>query len=147
MNFGWKSHGSFRLIQQVESRLLRRSIGLLPITFYAGGNDVLPVLTPTTSDRDYVVVGKSVGRQLSPAVLAAVLITHKQIVTGKLDLCMIPSDLDVMKKSKHGRQADGNGDAPDLSIVDLDDLHLFLEEHLNGSLPGQYLKRFVGCVQ
>ena len=103
MDLGRESHRCFGLFQEAESRLLRGSIGLFPIAVHAARNDVLPVLSSTTSNRDYVIVSQSVGKQLALAILAAVLIPDEQIVTGEFDLCMIPSDLNIMKKSDHGR--------------------------------------------
>jgi hypothetical protein len=87
------------------------------------------------------------GVKLLSTILASVVISNKEVVARELHFGVFTLDLHIMQQSDHGGHSDRKRDAPDLAIIDLDDLDLLLEEHSDCPSPGDHLQGLIGCVQ
>ncbi len=135
-----RSNGPF---QGLQADLLRSPISLFAIADDTTGDNIFPAFVPSTSHRNNMIEGELAGRKTLATVLASMMISRINIGSGEPDLVMVPLHLDVSQQSQDRRKSNQQRNTSNLSIIFLDDLNLFLEQHPNSTLPGNHLYRLV----
>jgi hypothetical protein len=128
-------------------RFFRRATTFQVVTTDTGSYDVSPVLLPSLGDRNNMIEGKFFRFKASPAILTRILISGKDVASGKFHHPLLASDFNHLQESQHGRKLEGDRDASDLTIIDLQNLDFTLEEKQDRLLPRNNPQRLVGRVE
>lgn len=94
-----------------------------------------------------MIEGQLLRPMLTVTVLADVPITGENIDARKLDGAMAVFELHQFEQSHHGGELDGNRDAVNLAVVDLENFNLALPEESDCLLPMDDTQGFVRGVE
>jgi hypothetical protein len=94
-----------------------------------------------------MVVRELSGWKSAATVLTPIPVPSEKIGTRELHTSVAPSYPHIMEKSDNRRYPERNTDAPHLSAILFDDLDFLLEQHANGSSPGDDLEWFICRVK
>jgi len=134
-----KSIRGFRASQGLQAGFLGCPISLLSVASYTAGDNILPTLVPSPSHGNDVIISELAARKTLPTVLTSMMIPRIDIGSGEPDLVVVPLHRDVSKQSQNRRKPKRQRNTPNLAVIFLDDLNLFLEQHAHGTLPGNHL--------
>jgi hypothetical protein len=81
------------------------------------------------------------------AILAGIAITSENVDTRELDRPVALLQPYHFEQPHHRRQLDRDGDPPDITVIDFQDLHFPLPQQRNGFLPVDDSERFIGGVE
>src|SRR3954471_22368866 len=125
----------------------RRAPTFLAIARHAARGDVLPILAAAVRDRHDVIEGELARRKAVAAVLAAVIVACVDVRARKWHVVEAALYLDVAEQPDDRRQLEADRHAPDVTVVDRDDLDLPLAPQRDGLLPVNDLERLIRRVE
>ena len=126
---------------------LGEQVALAAVAGDAAGDDVLPLLAAAPRDGDHVVEGELGRREAVAAVLARVVVAGVDVRPGERHVGEGAFHTDVTEQAKHRGELHPDRHAPDLPVVDGDDLDLALEQQGDRFLPRDDPQWLVSGVQ